>query len=95
MPRAGLAATLLPAGRTDAERGRGHITQINPGVAVRSVVIRDGVAAVDLGAGMERSGEASLVTAIGAQVERTLAQFPGVGSVRIAIEGDTEKILQP
>lgn len=91
--RAALEALL--AGPTDAERSSGYVTNLNPGVAVRSVVIRDGVAVVDFSAGMERSGGACLVTAIRAQVESTLTQFPGVSSVRIAIEGNTEAILQP
>lgn len=89
------ALEALLAGPTGAERGRGYVTNINPGVAVRSVSISDGVATVDFSAEMERSGGACLVTAIRAQVESTLTQFPGVSSVRIAIEGNTEAILQP
>ena len=85
----------LLAGPTEAEREQGYGTSLNPGVTIRSLAIRDGGAEVDFSAEMERTGGACLVTAIRAQVESTLSQFPGVRSVRIAIEGNTEEILQP
>ncbi len=91
--RAALEALL--AGPTEAERARGYATNINPGVSVRSLVIENGVASADFSEELERTGGACLVTAIRAQLERTLMQFPAVRSVRISIAGRTEDILQP
>jgi spore germination protein GerM len=91
--RAALEALL--AGPTAAERSRGYLTSINPGVTIRSLVVEDGVATADFSEELERTGGACLVTAIRAQIERTLTQFPAVRSVRISIAGRTEDILQP
>lgn len=91
--RAALEALL--AGPTEAERARGYATSINPGVTIRSLVVEDGVAAADFSEELERTGGSCLVTAIRAQVERTLLQFPAVRSVRLSIAGRTEDILQP
>ncbi len=85
----------LLAGPTEAERSRGYATNINPGVRIRSLVVEGGVAAADFSEELERTGGACLVTAIRAQLERTLMQFPGVRSVRISIAGRSEDILQP
>jgi hypothetical protein len=91
--RAALEALL--AGPTDEERARGYSSSIRDGVTVRDLIVRDGVAAVDFSEAMERTGGACLVTAIRAQVESTLTQFPAVRQVRISIEGRTGDILQP
>jgi hypothetical protein len=85
----------LLAGPTEAERARGYATNINPGVTIRSLVVEGGVAAADFSEELERTGGACLVTAIRAQLESTLLQFPAVRSVRISIAGRTEDILQP
>ncbi|HSE96075.1 MAG TPA: GerMN domain-containing protein [Methylomirabilota bacterium] len=91
--RAALEALL--AGPDEAERARGYATSINPGVTIRSLVVEDGVATADFSLELERTGGSCLVTAIRAQLERTLLQFPAVRSVRISIAGRTEDILQP
>lgn len=91
--RAALEALL--AGPSEAERDGGYVTSINPGVTVRSLVVEDGVAAADFSEELERTGGSCLVTAIRAQIERTLMQFPAVRSVRISIAGRTDDILQP
>lgn len=91
--RAALEALL--AGPTETERTSGYGTSINPGVTIRSLVVEDGVAAADFSEELERTGGSCLVTAIRAQIERTLLQFPAVRSVRISIAGRTEDILQP
>lgn len=65
-------------------------------VRLRSLVIRDGVATADFSAELRAyGGGAARVTAIRQQIERTLRQFPTVREVRIAIEGQTEGVLEP
>jgi hypothetical protein len=91
--RAALEALL--AGPTEAERASGYATSINPGVTIRGLVVENGVATADFSEELERTGGSCLVTAIRAQIERTLLQFPAVRSVRISIAGRTEDILQP
>ncbi|MGQ9927385.1 MAG: GerMN domain-containing protein [Chloroflexaceae bacterium] len=65
-------------------------------VRLHSLVIRDGVATADFSAELRAyGGGAARVTAIRQQIERTLRQFPAVREVRIAIEGQTEGVLEP
>ncbi len=65
-------------------------------VRLRSLVIRDGVATADFSAELRAyGGGAARVGAIRQQIERTLRQFPTVREVRIAIEGQTEGVLEP
>ena len=65
-------------------------------VRLRSLVIRDGVATADFSAELRAyGGGAARVMAIRQQIERTLRQFPAVREVRIAIEGQTEGVLEP
>lgn len=65
-------------------------------VRLRSLVIRDGVATADFSAELRAyGGGAARVGAIRQQIERTLRQFPAVREVRIAIEGQTEGVLEP
>ncbi|MCU0678938.1 MAG: GerMN domain-containing protein [Planctomycetes bacterium] len=92
--RAALAAMLL--GPTDAEKAEGYFTSINPGVAIQSLTIDDGVARADFDLEIEaRVGGSCRVSAIRAQIEETLKQFPTVQSVVISVNGRTEDILQP
>lgn len=90
------AVSELLKGPTGAEVGLGFTTALNYGVDIQRLVIENGVAEVDfsvqLGAGV---GGSCRVTAIRAQIENTLRQFPSVQSVVISINGETEEILQP
>lgn len=65
-------------------------------VRLRSLVIRDGVATADFSRELRAYGGGSArVGAIRQQITRTLLQFPSVREVRIAIEGQTEGVLEP
>jgi hypothetical protein len=85
----------LLAGPTDEDRHRFTVTTtIPPGVAVRSFVIRESVAYADFDRTIEAGGSCR-VTAIRANVTRTLLQFPTVRSVVLSVEGNVEEALQP
>ena len=85
----------LLAGPTDEERvDFGVTTSIPLGVTVRTFVIRDSVAYADFDRAIEAGGSCR-VTAIRANVTRTLLQFPTVRSVVISVEGNLEEALQP
>jgi hypothetical protein len=67
-----------------------------PRVTLRSLVIRDGVATADFSRELKAYGGGSLrVMLIRKQITQTLLQFPTVRTVRIAIEGQTEAVLEP
>jgi hypothetical protein len=65
-------------------------------VMLRKLTIVDGVATADFSREMQAYGGGSLrVTLIRQQITQTLVQFPTVNEVVIAIEGQTESVLQP
>ena len=65
-------------------------------VRLRSLVIVDGVATADFSKELQAYGGGSLrVMLIRKQITQTLKQFPSVREVRIAIEGQTEGVLEP
>jgi len=67
-----------------------------PRVTLRSVVIKDGVATADFSREIEAYGGGSArVGTMYRQIEATLKQFSSVKEVRLAVEGQTEGILQP
>lgn len=71
-----------------------------PGWSVRvtllGLTIEDGVATADFSPEMRAYGGGSArVQTIREQVTRTLMQFDGIDEVRIAIDGQTEGVLQP
>jgi hypothetical protein len=67
-----------------------------PRVTLRSLTIVDGVATADFSRELRAYGGGSLrVMLICKQITQTLLQFPTVHSVRIAIEGQTEGVLEP
>jgi len=86
----------LIKGPTDIEKSAGFITNINSGVKIQSLIIKDGVAKVDFNDELEKGVAGSCkVTAIKAQIEQTLKQFSTVKSVVISINGKADDILQP
>lgn len=86
----------LLKGPTEREKSDGFYTNINPGVAIRSLRIVNGAAEVDFDRQLEfQVGGSARVSAIRAQITQTLEQFPTVEKVIISIEGRTEDILQP
>jgi hypothetical protein len=65
-------------------------------VTLRSLRIVDGVATADFSQELRAYGGGSLrVMLLRQQIARTLLQFPSVREVRIAIEGETEGVLEP
>jgi spore germination protein GerM len=87
----------LLAGVTADEKVGGYFTNINTRARVVSVAIEQGVATVvfneDFQTGM---AGACKVTAVRAQIEETLKQFPTVQEVIIKVEGiPDEEVLQP
>ncbi len=86
----------LLKGPSGSEKLAGFSTAINPGAQIQGLTIQDGVARVDFNEQLQDGVAGSCtVTAIRAQIEQTLRQFPGVTSVIISINGNTEDILQP
>jgi CubicO group peptidase (beta-lactamase class C family) len=67
-----------------------------PRVTLLGLTIETGVATANFSKEMRAYGGGSLrVKLIRDQVTQTLMQFPGVDEVRIAIEGETEAVLEP
>lgn len=91
--RAALAELL--EGPTAAELDRGYLTNIPPGVDIRSLRVAGDTAYADFGATLNRAAGSCRVTAIRAQIEETLLQLPTVREVVISVEGDVETALQP
>lgn len=91
--RAALAELL--EGPTAAERDRRYLTNLPPGVAIRSLQIEGDTAYADFDATLDRAAGSCRVTAIRAQIEETLLQFPAVRGVVISVEGNVETALQP
>lgn len=89
------ALTQLLAGPNTPESSAQLSTSIPPSVSIRSLTINDGVAKVEFSKSLE-SGGSCRVTAIRAQIESTLKQFPTVTSVIISTEGRSPaESLQP
>jgi spore germination protein GerM len=67
-----------------------------PRVTLRSLTIVEGVATADFSQELRAYGGGSLrVMLLRQQIRQTLLQFPAVREVRIAIEGETEGVLEP
>jgi hypothetical protein len=67
-----------------------------PRVTLRSLTVHDGVATADFSQEMNAYGGGSLrVSLLRQQIVRTLEQFPTISNVIIAVEGETEDVLQP
>jgi hypothetical protein len=65
-------------------------------VKLLGLTIEDGLATVNFSQEMKAYGGGSMrVQTIREQITRTLIQFPSVDEVQIAVEGETEGVLQP
>ncbi|HNS50216.1 MAG TPA: Gmad2 immunoglobulin-like domain-containing protein [Anaerolineae bacterium] len=74
----------------------GRQAEWGPRVRLLSLAIDDGVAMADFSREMEAYGGGSLrVKLLRDQITQTLKQFPTVQQVIIAVEGETETVLQP
>lgn len=86
----------LLKGPSGAEGIGGFSTNINYGVTLKSLKIENTVATADFDETLQAGvAGACKVTAIRAQIEKTLKQFPTVKSVVISINGKSDDILQP
>lgn len=83
-------------GTTEQEEDAGYFTNINEGVEIQSLSIKNKVAYVDLNSKLQEGvGGSCKVSAIRSQITETLKQFSTVDSVVISIDGQSEDILQP
>jgi hypothetical protein len=86
----------LLSGTTAAEKTQGYFTSLNPGVKINSLTIKNGTAQVDFDEQMDfQMGGSCRVSAIRAQITKTLEQFPTVKNVIISVNGNSEEALQP
>lgn len=86
----------LLKGPTAAEKDSGYITNINSGVKIQSLTVKNGVAKIDFNEQLQyQVGGSCKISAIIAQIKETLKQFSTVNDVVISINGETEAILQP
>lgn len=94
-PRAAMEALLR--GPTDEERARGIASSLPPGVRLRSIMIANRTARVDLTSQLEyQMGGSCRVAVVRAQITDTLKQFSEkIDNVTISVDGRTEDILQP
>ncbi len=84
----------LLKGPTEKEKADGYFTNINSGVKIQKLAVKNGVAGVDFDKQLEFQVSGSCrVTAIRAQIIQTSKQFSK--DVVISIDGRTEDILQP
>jgi hypothetical protein len=91
---AGFSTALPTPQEVLSHSGRGP--DWGPRVTLRKLTIEDGVATADFSQEMRAYGGGSLrVSLIRQQIEQTLEQFPTVKEVVIAVEGQTEGVLQP
>jgi spore germination protein GerM len=97
LPLAEAVLRELLKGPTAAERRQGLASLIPEGAALRSVSVTEtGVARADFGEGLQqRIGGSMRVLGIRQQIEATLMTIPGIKSVILSVEGQTEGILQP
>jgi len=86
----------LLKGPSLSEERQKFFTSIPDGVRVQDVAWADGVLTVDFSSALTHDmGGSCKVSAIRAQIEKTLQQFPSVRSVRITVNGEEEGVLEP
>jgi hypothetical protein len=90
------AVEALLKGISKAEEDAGYVDQINAGVKIQSLSIKNGIAYIDFNQALqEKVGGSCKVGAISSQITETLKQFSTIKSVVISIDGDSETSLQP
>ena len=86
----------LLKGPTLEEQEKGYLTNINPGVNINSLIVRDNIVKVDFDEQLGfQVGGSCRVLAIRSQITETLVQFSEINDVIISINGRIEDILQP
>ena len=87
----------LLKGPTAAERQQGLTSLLPERATLQSVSVSEtGVVRADFGEGLQQGvGGSMRVMGIRQQIETTLKAIPGITSVVLSVEGETEGILQP
>lgn len=85
----------LLRGPTATERSQNFDTEIPSGTRLRDITINGGTATADFSSALNTAAGSCRVTAIRAQIESTLRQFPTVSRVVIAVDGKSSGVLQP
>ncbi len=87
---------LLAVTRGVPQTGETAMSAIPSGTRLVSFALSNGVAKAVLSAELEPGGGSCVVSAVRAQIEKTLLQFSAVKKVEISVEGKTkEETLQP
>lgn len=91
-----IALIELLKGPAEAEAQKGATTVIPKGTRLNSLILRNGVAYADFDGTLDYDVAGSCrVTAIRAQIEKTLKQFPTIREVVISRWGHVDDVLQP
>jgi len=93
-----LEATLqeLLKGPDAKEKEAGFVTNVPSGVILKSVVLKNAIATINLSSDLSRYGGGSCrVGLIRKEFEETAKQFETVKDIRIEVEGETEGVLEP
>jgi len=79
------------------ELARGFLSSVPSGTTLKYVRISNGVVEVNFSAELNKIAGSCAVSAVRAQIEKTLLQFPEVKLVKICVEGNCSQdtILQP
>ena len=86
----------LLSGPTQQEMKDGFVDNLPEDVKVQKIELQDGVLTVDFSQALQEGvGGSCRVLALRAQIVETLKQFENVSEVVIAVDGETESILQP
>lgn len=85
----------LLEGPTAEELEQGYLSNIPEGTRLLSLKFENGIAKANFSSELNQVSGSCTVLGIRAQIEETLKQFQTVNAVEIAIEGQTEGVLQP
>jgi len=87
------AVEALLSGPTAEERGKGLSTEIPAGTRLRSLVVRDGIAFIDVSAAIASGGGSTSMLARLWQIVYTGTQLPAAPLARLLIEGQERQAL--
>lgn len=73
-------------GPNEAEKAQGYESIIQPGVILESIALKDGVITLDLNKSIHQGGSCGIM-ATGAELNKTLAQFPTISSIKTFVNG--------
>ncbi len=92
---AGATLAQLISGPSREEKKLGYVSEIPSDSWVYSIAITNGFALVNFSKEIDVGGGSCHKTALRAQIEKTLLQFPTVKTVEIQVEGNSATALQP